>query len=207
MNKRERRLLDLNLLWLIVGCACLLFMGGKWNILIATWIGSVFFVRYFRTRRSFWGVLLALPFILAASHVFFLGLAVQVTLDFQILIAVSYTLYVMIPCLVDRLLYKRMNNPLLSTLVYPSSLIVVQFLLSYIEALGTVLTWTGSLFSMKPLIQLVSVTGVWGPSFLVGWLASIVNTVWENNFDLKKSTGPVLSGSELITRFIGRKSR
>jgi apolipoprotein N-acyltransferase len=191
MNNKGKRLLDLNFLWLIVGCAFLLFMGGKWNILIATWMGSIFFVRYFRTRSSFWGILLALPFILVASHIFFLGLAVQVTVEFQILIAVSYTLYVMIPCLIDRLLYKRMDNPLLSTLVYPASLIVVQFLLSYVEELGTVLNWTGSLFSMKPLIQLVSITGVWGPSFLVGWFASIANTLWEEQFDLKKVRLPV----------------
>ena len=137
-----------------------------------------------------------MPFILVASHLFFLGLAVQVTVEFQILIAVSYTLYVMIPCLVDRLLYKRMDNPLLSTLVYPAALIVVQFLLSYIEELGTVLNWTGSLFSMKPLIQLVSITGVWGPSFLVGWFASIFNTVWEERFDLSKvkCRSPCLAG-------------
>lgn len=186
MNDKGRQRLDPGFLWLIAGCILLLFMGGKWNILIATWIGSIFFVRYFRMQRSVWGILLALPFILVASHVFFLGLAVQVTLEFQILIAVSYTLYVMMPCLVDRLLYRKVNNLLLATLVYPTSLIVVQFLLSYIEALGTVLNWTGSLFSMKPLIQIVSITGVWGPSFLVGWFGSIVNTLWENRFDLRK---------------------
>ena len=188
---RKGQFLDLNFLWLIVGCICLLFMGGKWNILIATWVGSIFFVRFFRTQRSPWAILLALPFVLIASHVFFLGLAVQVTVGFQILIAVSYTLYVMVPCLVDRLLYRKLGNPLLSTLLYPASLVVVQWLLSYIEALGTVLNWTGFLFSMKPLIQIVSITGVWGPSFLVGWLASIVNTLWENGFDLNKVKLPV----------------
>ncbi len=97
----------------------------------------------------------------------------------------------MIPCLVDRLLYKRMGNQLLSTLVYPASLITVQFLLSYVEQLGSVLNWTGFLFSMKPLIQMVSLTGVWGPSFLVGWMASTFNTVWEEGFDLRKARWPV----------------
>ena len=191
MNDKKQLWFDPNLLWLIAGCVFLLFMGGKWNVLMATWIGSIFFVRYFRTQHRAGGILLALPFILTASHVFFLGLAVQVTLTFQIIIAVSYTLYVMIPCVVDRLLYRRLNNPLLSTLVYPAALIVVQFLLSYIEALGTILNWTGSLFSMKPLIQLVSLTGVWGPSFLVGWFASVFNTLWEEHFDLKKVKLPV----------------
>src|SRR5512138_1753011 len=93
----------LALLWLLVGCICLLFMGGKWNIVIITWIGSVFFLRYFRTRRGPLGFLLAVPFLLAASWIFFLGLAVQVTLAFQVLIAAAYTLYILVPCAVDRL--------------------------------------------------------------------------------------------------------
>lgn len=198
MNSKRKPSDRLSYLWLATGTVLMVFMGGKWNIPLVTWIGSIFFVRYFRMQRSLWGILLALPLILVASHIFFLGLAVQVTVEFQILIAVSYALYIMIPCLVDRLLYVKMNNLLLSTLVYPVSLIVVQFLLSYIEALGTVLNWTGSLFSMKLLIQLVSITGVWGPSFLVGWFASIVNTLWENRFDLGKVKLPVAIFGEIF---------
>jgi apolipoprotein N-acyltransferase len=64
-------------------------------------------------------------------------------------------------------------------------------MLSYVEQLGTILHWTGSMFSLKPLIQLVSITGVWGPSFLVGWLATIINLLWEEKFELKKARLPV----------------
>ena len=188
-SRTGRRVLDL--FWLLAGCASLLFMGGKWNILIAVWLGSIPLLRYFRRQRSVWGVLLAVPVILIAARIFFIGLAEQVTAQFLILIAMSYTLYIVIPCLVDRLLYKRMGKQLLSTLVYPASLITVQFLLSYIEQWGSVLNWTGFLFSMKPLIQMVSLTGVWGPSFLVGWMASTFNTVWEEGFDLRKARWPV----------------
>jgi apolipoprotein N-acyltransferase len=166
-------------------------MGGKWNLPVTTWIGSFFFIRYFRMQHGFWGILLAFPFILLASHIYFIGLAEQVDFVFKILIAVSFTLYIMIPCLIDRFLHERISNQLLSTLVYPASLIVIQFLLSYIEQLGTILHWTGSMFSLKPVIQLVSITGIWGPSFLVGWLASIINLLWEEKFDLKKVNLPV----------------
>lgn len=121
----------------------------------------------------------------------FKGLAEQVDPEFKILIATSFTLYIMIPCLIDRLLHKRIRNQLISTLVYPASLIVIQFLLSFIEQLGTILHWTGSMFSFKPMIQLVSITGVWGPSFLVGWLASIINILWEEKFELNKVKLPV----------------
>jgi apolipoprotein N-acyltransferase len=205
MEKNERINLRTNFLWLLAGCIFLLFMGGKWNLPVTTWIGSIFFLRYFRMQRGYWGILLAFPFILLASHIYFIGLAEQVELGFKILIAVSFTLYIMIPCLVDRVLYKKINNQFLSTLVYPLSLIVVQFMLSYVEQLGTILHWTGSMFSFKPLIQLVSITGVWGPSFLVGWLASIINLLLEEKFELKKVKLPVIvfTGLFLIVIFYG----
>ncbi|MEI6050717.1 MAG: nitrilase-related carbon-nitrogen hydrolase [Bacteroidota bacterium] len=201
-NKEESAI---NFLWLLLGCVFLLFMGGKWNLPFTTWIGSIFFLRYFRMRRGFWGILLAFPFILLASHIYFIGLAEQVEPGFKILIAVSYTFYVMIPFLIDRLLNKRIRNQILSTLIYPASLIVIQFILSYVEQLGTILHWTGSMFSFKPLIQLVSITGVWGLSFLVGWLASIINLLWEEKFDLKKVrlTVALFTGLFLLIIFWG----
>ena len=198
MEKNEKQNSGTNFLWLLAGCVFLLFMGGKWNLPVTTWIGSIFFLRYFRKQRGFWRILLAFPFILLASHIYFIGLAEQVDLGFKILIATSFTLYIMIPCLADRFLYRKINNQLLSTLVYPVSLIVVQFMLSYVEQLGTILHWTGSMFSFKQLIQLVSITGVWGPSFLVGWLASIINLLWDEKFELKKVKLPVVAFTGLF---------
>src|SRR5512135_2722441 len=148
----------INFLWLLAGSACLLFMGGKWNVAALTWIGSIFFLRYFRNIRNFRGFLPALPVIFIASHIYFIGLAEQVETGFRILINLCFTLYIMVPCLLDRFLYPRIRNRLLASLVYPSALIFVQFILSYQEQLGTILHWTGSMFSDKPVIQLVSVT-------------------------------------------------
>jgi hypothetical protein len=144
MEKNEKQNLRINFLWLLAGCVFMLFMGGKWNLPVTTWIGSIFFLRYFRKQPGLWGILLAIPFILVASHIYFIGLAEQVESGFKILIAVSFTLYIMIPCLIDRFMYRKINNQFLSTLVYPLSLIVVQFMLSYVEQLGTILHWTGS---------------------------------------------------------------
>ena len=33
-----------------------------------------------------------------------------------------------------------------------------------------------------PLLQLLSVTGLWGIDFLMSWLASVVNWAWERGF-------------------------
>ncbi len=59
----------------------------------------------------------------------------------------------------------------------------------------TLSSWdfTGSWFSLAytqhdnlPLIQLVSITGMWGISFLITWFAAVVNWVWEQEFSLPK---------------------
>ena len=51
----------------------------------------------------------------------------------------------------------------------------------------------GSLFSLAytqfgnlQLMQLVSITGIWGISFLITWFASVVNWAWEHEFSLLK---------------------
>jgi hypothetical protein len=48
--------------------------------------------------RCLAGVFLSVPFVLAASHVFFLGLAVQVTVGFRLLIDASRALSIIVPC-------------------------------------------------------------------------------------------------------------
>ena len=185
-------------LWLILGCVFLLFMGGKWNIPLATWTGTVFFLRYYRQQRSIAAILLSIPPIFVAAHVFFMGLAEQVELQFKIMIALCFTIYMIIPCIVDQQLTRRITNPFLATMVYPSALITIQFLLSFNDQLGTILSWTGSFFPQKPLLQMVSITGIWGPSFLVGWLASILNLLWEQKFNLRNAKIPLISFSAIL---------
>lgn len=194
-NSRSNWLRDS--LWLLTGCVFLLFMGGKWNIPLATWTGTVFFLRYFRQQRGMEAILLSILPIFLAAYVFFMGLAEQVELQFKVFIALCFTLYMIIPCLIDQQLVRRITNPLLATLVYPSALITVQFFLSFSDQVGTILSWTGSFFAQKSLLQLISITGIWGPSFLVGWLASIVNLLWEQ-FDFWKAKTPLVVFSTIL---------
>jgi apolipoprotein N-acyltransferase len=37
-----------------------------------------------------------------------------------------------------------------------------------------------------PLLQIMSVTGLWGVTFLVLWFASVVNYAWEGSFDFQQ---------------------
>jgi len=50
-------------------------------------------------------------------------------------------------------------------------------------------SWTSLAYTQTtnlPLLQLTSVTGIWGISFLITWFTSVVNWAWAQNFEWNK---------------------
>jgi apolipoprotein N-acyltransferase len=43
-----------------------------------------------------------------------------------------------------------------------------------------------------PLIQLLSLTGLWGITFLIGWFAAVVNWTWEHGISGPRHRHPAL---------------
>ena len=69
-----------------------------------------------------------------------------------------------------------------ATLVFPTAWTAIEFLDSRVNPYGT---WGATGYTQHgvlPLMQLASVTGVWGIGFLIGWLASVVNWAWDQQF-------------------------
>jgi len=87
--------------------------------------------------------------------------------------------------LADRLLATRLNG-FLSTLLFPTIWCGIEYLSSLNPAKAT---WTSLAYTQAgnlPLLQFVSVTGIWGICFLVTWFASTVNWMWSQNFEWNK---------------------
>jgi apolipoprotein N-acyltransferase len=103
-----------------------------------------------------------------------------------------YFIFVVMVCafnaltfLTDRLLAPRLKG-FVSTLVFPLAFVTVQ----YIMILTSPYSSHGSLaytqYSNLPLLQIASVTGLSGITFLVAWFASVVNWAWDQQFEWKK---------------------
>jgi apolipoprotein N-acyltransferase len=82
-------------------------------------------------------------------------------------VAANACFYFFLPCLADRLLSPRL--PLLaSTLVFPLTWVSLEFLSGYLPAKGS---WGDAAYTQYgnlPLMQLASVTGIFGITFLIG---------------------------------------
>lgn len=176
----------LSYLWLAIGLVLLVFSNGIQTIIpITTWLAPVFLIRFLRTQSKLKGSLLFLPLFVIAWIYMVFGLYSGIPEWVSVLTGVIYGLVFFLPFLADRLITPKIKG-FLATFVFPTALVSLEYLLSLTPAnswFSLAYTQSGTL----PLIQLVSVTGIWGLSFLIAWFASVVNWIWENEFSFSKT--------------------
>ena len=183
-------------LWLVIGAALLPFTSIQPSLAIAAWLAPVFLLRFARTRRARVGIpLIALVQAIALGINWFVGTAPSPLAVSGVVVGLLATL----AYLIDRLLTPHLSG-LVRTLVFPLVLTTTDWLGSWLAGLLT--SWLLPSFlaaagawdspgytqaSIAPLVQLVSVTGMWGLTFLMGWFASTTNALWEHGFDLRRT--------------------
>jgi apolipoprotein N-acyltransferase len=176
-------------LWLFVGAGLLLFSNGRWFIPLATWLAPIFLIRFARTQPVVKGLGLLLVANVLANIFFWQGIIPGVL---HLPVASGIGVIFWLPYLADRLLVNRLRG-FAATLVFP----LLQVTLEYINAIANPLGSWGSLaytqHSFLPLLQLLSITGIWGLSFLIAWLAPVVNYAWEQDFALQRVRNGVLT--------------
>ena len=179
-----------SLLWLVIATVLGIFSqpGGQWLIPMTAWIAPIFFLRFYRTQRRAW-----LAFLLAAisSTIIIIFNMPPMVGPLAPIIAVIFALLTPLPLLADRWLAPRLPG-FASTLVYPLVITVVSFLNSVTSPFGSS---SGLIFTQHNnlvLLQLVSLTGMWGPTFLIAWLGPVVNWAWERGFAWRKIQRGVL---------------
>lgn len=167
-------------LWLLIGAVLSLFSNGRWTIPLATWLMAVFLLRFMRTQKVGRGFILVW---LASSVTAIIAWAGLTPMELSMHVATMGigALVGSLPYLADRLLVPRLRG-FAATLVFPLASTAIEFLSLMINPNGS---WGALAYTQYPnlaLIQLVSITGLWGFPFLIGWLASIINWAWERSF-------------------------
>jgi len=176
-----------NYVWLVLGCALNLFVGMRWNVPVAAWLAPIFLIRFFRSQDKWYKTFPAISLLVLMAFVKFHG-----GWDLSIVGEIGFAIVLIIPMLItlylDRVFARR--DGILATLVYPSVYTALDYFIG-LSPIGTSLSIAVSQFDSQPLIQLASVTGIWGISFLIGWFASVMNALWEKDFAVKETLGPV----------------
>jgi apolipoprotein N-acyltransferase len=175
MNNKSNPILSL--LMLLAGSLLWGFSMGSW---LAAWIGPVLVMRYARDHKVGRGYLLVLIASILATTIGFIGVWLGgLPRPMVPFLAIGIGFLWSLPYLADRLLNERLRG-FSSTFVYPLAATTLEFMFIHFNPLGT---WGATGFTQYgnlPLMQLASVTGMIGITFLMGWFASVINWIWEN---------------------------
>jgi apolipoprotein N-acyltransferase len=192
----------LGYLWLMLGLLCWLFAAnGVRDIAVAAWLAPLFLLRFTRTRsplRGCVGIGLAALIVTISWQVeskFYDPQHLLSVVNLLVLaILLSAHLLLVVPYLLDRLLAPRLGlkSRLLATLIFPLGLVVCEYLSTHFVPYGFFFSAAYTQYGDLPLIQLVSLTGTYGLSFLIAWFASVSALVWELRFSWPRIRSSVL---------------
>jgi len=163
----------------------LLAADGRDTIALAAWLAPACLLRFVRKERALPGLAIAYVALVIGRGIAFRGM-VPIPGVFYYIFAVVSAISAVLPYLADRLLAGRLGR-FSGSLVFPCTLVATQFLYTHGPhgSWGTVAyTQAGNL----PLLQLLSVTGIWGVTFLMGWFAAAVNEALEHPRNLRPLT-------------------
>jgi apolipoprotein N-acyltransferase len=160
---------------LLLAALLLPFANGTSAIALAAWLVPFFLLRFSRSQRG----IVALPIILALQIV---ALVIQYRgmvpfpTPLYVAVMIVYGLFFLLPYVADRLLASRLSG-FSRSLVFPLAWVSIEYFFSR----GPFGSWFATAYSQSDLalLQMLSVTGLWGVTFLIGWTASAGNAFWE----------------------------
>ncbi len=188
-----------SLFWLAVAFALTVFSIGRLAIPLLAWISTIFALRFTRTfKRGFVGYLLISLILALAIAISWHGM-IPIPFPGKIVFITITGLTAALPLLADRLLAGRVKG-LWATLVFPLAATAFEFLnMGSGSPVGSFGAVGYTQYHSIVLLQVLSVTGMWGLTFMMNWLASMVNWAWEHAWEWPVFRhGLVLYGSILM---------
>lgn len=183
-------------LLMILGMGLFLLSNGKWIVPIFTWIAPVFLIMAFRTIKRWHGRLLFFVLIFILRSIQFKGMIPAPEVMYYMII-LSGSIFIMLPYIIDRWLSKKING-FTATLIFP----IVSVIAEYVVAILT--EYAGSWGSLAhtqdnlALLQITSITGMWGLTFIIAWVGSTINYFWENRLEIENIKKSIILFSAII---------
>lgn len=170
-------------LWLAISALLGLFSLGYWVIPLAAWLTTVFAIRFLRTQPVLPGFTIMVIVSIAVNAYAGRDL-IPMPFPMSIGLLAVQILLGSLPFLADRLLAPRLQG-LAATLVFPLAATAWEFLNLTNSPLGSFGSAAYTNYGNLPLMQLASLTGIWGITFLMHWFATVANWSWERTFEPK----------------------
>jgi apolipoprotein N-acyltransferase len=176
---------NLRYLWLVIVAILGFFIGSKWNIPLAGWLAPIFAIRFFRDSDKAWRDFLLFWLASAISTIVSWQGATFMSMIHPAAEAGFFLLMAplgLLPYIIDRVYFRRFGSSAWLTLVYPVAATAMDYFSASGSPFGTFGAGAYSQRDFPAVMQIASVTGLWGITFVASWAASLVNHLWESGF-------------------------
>lgn len=181
-------------LWLALYALISFFIIGRWGNFLAIWLAPIFGLKFYRSSGKGGRAFLLLWMATVIPSLFVLRGVTIFSFYFPLveaMIVLVSSAVMMLPYMIDRLFNRRWTNQeshsFLLTLIFPVAVTALEYISYGSSPIGSFGALAYSQADFLPFIQFVSIGGLWGITFMFSWFPSVVNYVWENKFDRRKS--------------------
>lgn len=177
--------------WLFFGLVLALFSYGIFNTGICAWLFAIPLIRYINIRPKWSSVLWMLLGTAIVANITFWGLVKD---GFNIMNQVFCTfngIRIWFPFFVYFLCRKFGTKNQFAYIAFPATVAVSEFFIDN-PFVSVMTSLSVSQFWNIGLMQLASITGVVGVSFIVTLCASVVNYIWEDGLNKKTAVNTVV---------------
>lgn len=168
-------------LWLCAAGLLFALAVGQWSTPVAAWLAPAFMLGFLRMQKPARGLLIGLAVYFAAFSIALRGVVLIPSVVIFMAMIGFVSVVSFIPFAADRLLGARLEG-FPSTLVFPLTVTAVEYIGSFSPTSGSFGSLANTQLPNLPLIQIASVTGIWGISFTVSWFCSTAVWAWSQGF-------------------------
>ncbi len=168
--------------YFVLGFVSLFFSNGRWILPVAAFAAPIFLIRFLRYRKPLNGFLLLVVAGWIANVFIWKGM-MPASGFFYYFLTLIMSIFASLTFVVDRIITGKLKG-FASTFVFPCAYVTMEYIVVSTNPSGSYGTVAHTQSSL-PLLQLVSLTGIWGVTFVVTWTASVVNWLWDHAFEKK----------------------
>ena len=184
--------------WLLGGMVLWYMAGGDQPVGLAVWMAPALILRCFRDMGPFRGFLIILPSLVLVEIFSDKGMVPFPSFKMILIYTGIGMVFTLIPYLIDSLIRKRLPK-WMKLLFFPSLAIAIPFLLKANGAWGARANGIDDL----AFLQLVSVTGMSGISFVIYWTATLLNEAWEHRKRMNEIKFQILAFAMVLILIYG----
>ena len=178
------------LIWFVIGFGLFFFTRTSSFIPIAIALAPIFILRLSKSQKPLKGILITVAgFILILEINFWppLDFSNPFPFIFNLIRSLLLGIVLSLPYIANRLVQIQYKS-FVSTLIFPVSAVAIYYIDSVFGPFkGVIIFYAYSQYGNLPLMQLLSLAGIWTLIFLLSWFSSVVSWLWDHNFQFEKT--------------------